>query len=443
MHIARRRRRGLPPAYLDSLCPTRFLCVLSGRRVVPVTSAEPFRSRRHSSGQIQERAEKMRLVQGVVVGAVRLLRVLAWNGGEQDLEVLLAGLEPADPQAAHGQRLEVERLVSERVGDAELGEVVADVGPVEADVVTHEHGASDGGGAALDEIPQVAHRPVGRRPLSLQPFARDAVDRHRLRVEGAADRLQLNVEAPVLGLPRAALPVDRHRADRFEAVEAGDRTGGLDVHAEVDDVGGSGRHDLRNPGGASDGPIGSGRPSAGFCAASRMAPSTTWNATAMRVAPFDPGGRSKMRTQPSEWSSETFSEPPRRMCRRIAFWLSAPVPKMTIRPTGALVPFGRTVLNLPGGDSIPSASISVESAPTIGDTCSTTYPVCPAASPGATSPGDADRTPAARPRGRERFPDRSPGRAVGRERPGRTIARTAASVARRTARAAAHGAYFT
>src|SRR5207249_10810576 len=57
-----------------------------------------------------------------------------------------------------------------------------------------------------------------------------------------------------------------------------------------------------------------------------------------------------MRTQPSEWSSETFSEPPRRMCRRISFWLSAPVPKMTIRPTGALVPFGRTVLNLPGGD---------------------------------------------------------------------------------------------
>src|SRR5881296_812177 len=41
---------------------------------------------RYASGQIQERAEKMRLVQGVVVGAVRLRDVLTRDRGQQGLE---------------------------------------------------------------------------------------------------------------------------------------------------------------------------------------------------------------------------------------------------------------------------------------------------------------------------------------------------------------------
>src|SRR5439155_26404766 len=111
-------------------------------------------------------------------------------------EILLARLEPADAQAAHRQRLDVERLVAERVGNLEQGEIVADVGPVEGGVVTDEDGPRLAWTPLrLDEFAQVAHRPGRFRALLFQVLARNSVDRHRLFLEGASDRLQLDIEA--------------------------------------------------------------------------------------------------------------------------------------------------------------------------------------------------------------------------------------------------------
>ena len=239
----------------------------------------------------------MRLVQGVVVGAVRLRDVLTRDRGQQGLELILAGLVPADAQPPHRQGLDVERLVSERVRQPVHDIVVADVRPVEGGVVTDEHGPPVvAAHPRPDELAERPHRLIGRGSLGLQVLAGNAVHRHRLAVETAADRLQLDIEALVLGSPDPFVPADRHDPDRHQVVEPRDRSRRLHVDAEIDEI----SHQGLNPGGGSAVSIGRARPLSGSTAARTIAPSATSNRTATLVEPRGPGGRSATRTHPRE-----------------------------------------------------------------------------------------------------------------------------------------------
>ena len=150
--------------------------------------------------------------------------VLRCQARQERLEILLVRVEPADSEPPHRQRLDVERLVPEGVGDLEELVVVADEGPVEDGVVADEDGPVGGSAQARpDEPAEVPHRPIRRDPISLETLARDAVHGHSTRVEAWSDRLELDVETLLSRTEETGGPADGDHADRHEVVQPGNR----------------------------------------------------------------------------------------------------------------------------------------------------------------------------------------------------------------------------